>query len=119
MWAEEALVRDRGKKGRFDTLVLPGTAAELSASRVRPSVVAGTGAWLACHCSAQPRAQFLAPHTPKEPLGLAKGRAVPNLCVLLALGVLQAGAGELPVLMMLIFLSGSSINPVLTSLTSF
>lgn len=111
-----------GKKGRFDTLVslLPGTAAELSASRVRPSVVGGMGAWLACHCNVQPRAHFLGPtQAPKEPSGLAKGCAVPNPCVLLALGMLQAGAGKLPVLMMLILLSGSSINLVLTSLTSF
>lgn len=62
----------------------------------------------------------LAPHRPlNEPLGLARGCAVPNLCVLLALGMLQAGVGKLPVLMMLILLSGSSINLVLTSLTSF
>lgn len=62
----------------------------------------------------------LAPHgPPEEPLGLARARAVPNLCVLLVLGMLQAGAGKLPVLMMLILLSGSSINLVLTSLTSF
>lgn len=62
----------------------------------------------------------LAPHgPPKEPLGLARGYAVPNLCVLLALGMLLAGAGKLPVLMRLIFLSGSPINLVLTSLTFF
>lgn len=109
----------RGKKGRFDTLMLPGTA-ELSASRVRPSVVGGTGAWLACHCSVQPRAHFLGPtQTPQGALGAGKGRAVPNLCVLLALGMLQARIGKLPVLMMLILLSGSSINLVLTSLNSF
>lgn len=109
-----------GKKGWFDTLMLPGTAAELSASSVRPSLVGRAEAWLACHCSAQPRTHFLGTtQAPSEPLGLARGCAVPNLCVLLVLGMLQAGVGKLPVLMMLILLSGSSINLVLTSLTSF
>lgn len=112
----EVLVRERGEKGRFDALMLPGTAAQLSASRVRLWLWGRGQAGMSLQC--QPKAHFLGPtRAPKEPLGLARGRAVPNLCVLLAR--LPGGAGKLPVLLMLILLSGSSINLVLTSLTSF
>lgn len=102
-------------EGEEGKLWHPEKAAELSASRVRPSVAAGAGAWLACHCTAQHRAHFLGPtRPPRSPWGWQEAVLSPT-CVL---GMLLAGVGKLPVLMMLILQSGSPINLVLTSLTS-
>lgn len=91
-------MREGGRKGRFGTPVLPCAAAELGSSRIRPSVVGGVGAWLACHRSAQPRARFLgSTQVPQGALGAGEGLCCPKpVCArgCLALGMLLAGCQE-------------------------
>lgn len=81
-------MREGGRKGRFGVPRPPCTVADLGSSRIRPSVVGGAAAWLACHRSAWPRAHFLSPT--QGDLRAGEGPCCPNV----ALGMLLAGCLE-------------------------